>query len=591
MKRLAIAVLVGCSSGSSVPVELPSPEPPAPWGLPITGGTLLITRDGKQAVIGDPDRDRVVIVNLADETAESIELGEGSGPGRVVEDGAGRIHVALRDSGELLTRTGTTNQQRRAVCAEPRGLAWDAATDLVHVACATGELVSLPAAGGEPVRVLHLSRDLRDVIVRDAGLVVTTFHTAELITLDAQGAIVTRVQPPITRRLEFTGGCVVAPCILLTEDDGKVDAIPTVAWRTIALPDGRLVMSHQRKLERELDLFGGGYGGSCGHGPVESAITVVTPGELPRAVAPFIEGALPVDLAVSPSGFSLAFVAAGNQTVQVISTASLATPDDDECGTFDRARVTIDNDYLGAPTSVAYTPAGDLVTYYPEFPALVIRTDGVPRTVRLPGDLGYDSGRALFHQQAGVGVACASCHPEGRDDGQVWAFRDLGPRRTQSLAGGILERAPYHWAGDMADLATLMENVFSQRMSGGDLSRSQRLSLGPWLDRIPAPSGVTVDVAMAQRGQVLYRSEATQCTTCHAGPLRTNNMLVNVGTGGAFKVPSLVGVGARAPFLHDGCAQTLLDRFGTCGGGDLHGRTSHLTPADLADLVAYLESI
>jgi hypothetical protein len=61
-------------------------------------------------------------------------------------------------------------------------------------------------------------------------------------------------------------------------------------------------------------------------------------------------------------------------------------------------------------------------------------------------------------------------------------------------------------------------------------------------------------------------------------------------------VPSLLGVGGRAPFLHDGCATTLTDRFGdrrvpTCGGGDLHGKTAHLTSAQIADLVAYLESL
>jgi hypothetical protein len=55
-------------------------------------------------------------------------------------------------------------------------------------------------------------------------------------------------------------------------------------------------------------------------------------------------------------------------------------------------------------------------------------------------------------------------------------------------------------------------------------------------------------------------------------------------------------VGGRAPFLHDGCATTLTDRFGdrrvpTCGGGDLHGKTAHLTSAQIADLVAYLESL
>jgi len=64
-----------------------------------------------------------------------------------------------------------------------------------------------------------------------------------------------------------------------------------------------------------------------------------------------------------------------------------------------------------------------------------------------------------------------------------------------------------------------------------------------------------------------------------------------VGTGGEFQVPPLLGVGDRAPYLHDGCAPTLRDRFGPCGGGDEHGHTSHLGPADLDDLVAYLSTL
>ena len=57
------------------------------------------------------------------------------------------------------------------------------------------------------------------------------------------------------------------------------------------------------------------------------------------------------------------------------------------------------------------------------------------------------------------------------------------------------------------------------------------------------------------------------------------------------KVPSLVGVGGRAPYMHDGCAATLRDRFGACGGGDNHGHTSQLSDAELADLIAYLDSL
>src|SRR4029078_4686452 len=77
---------------------------------------------------------------------------------------------------------------RRAVCAAPRGLAYDSKSDVVHVACAGGELVSLPAAGGNAVRSLHLANDLRDVIVKGDHLVVTRFRSAEVLVLDADGA-------------------------------------------------------------------------------------------------------------------------------------------------------------------------------------------------------------------------------------------------------------------------------------------------------------------------------------------------------------------------------------------------------------------
>jgi cytochrome c553 len=170
-------------------------------------------------------------------------------------------------------------------------------------------------------------------------------------------------------------------------------------------------------------------------------------------------------------------------------------------------------------------------------------------------------------------------------------------RRTQSVAGGILARAPYHWVGDMTDLPKLMNDVFAVRMAAGTTTHSQRVSLGPWLDRIPAPASVpALDQAAADRGRALFESTETGCVGCHNGALLTNNSRVNVGTNGVFKVPSLLGVGARAPFLHDGCAATLADRFDrtrTCGGaaGDLHGKTSQLDAAQVADLVAYLDTL
>ncbi|RLB56911.1 MAG: cytochrome C peroxidase, partial [Deltaproteobacteria bacterium] len=71
-------------------------------------------------------------------------------------------------------------------------------------------------------------------------------------------------------------------------------------------------------------------------------------------------------------------------------------------------------------------------------------------------DLSLLLGRALFHGTSDAriardGRACASCHPDGRDDGLVWATPD-GPRRSPMLAGRLVGTAPYAWDGSQANL-------------------------------------------------------------------------------------------------------------------------------------------
>ena len=583
---LLLVTVLGCNPGDE-----PSENPPPSWGVPITGGTLIVSRDST-AVVSDPDRDRIVMIDLATQGVLADVALPNDEPGRLVEDAAGRIHVALRRGGGVVTfGSGRSGEilYRRATCPEPRGLAYDAASDLVHVACAGGELVSLPASGGGAVRSLRLERDLRDVIVSGNNLMVTRFRTSEVLTVDAQGSVASRAVPPTVQRIGSNGDF----------SSGLVPAIPTVAWRTIALPNNRLLVAHQRQVKSQLRTETGGYGASCGgSGPVETAFTVLEPGLPAAAVAPFAIGALPVDLAVSPNGQQLAVATAGNKLVQVSNVGTINSRDTDQCsrtgggipgfpGTGSQT-----SDDLGTPTSVAYAPNNDLVIFYPEVPALVVRPGGAQlnsKTIVLPGEFGYDAGRALFHGQTAIGLACASCHPEGREDGLVWEFAGFGRRRTQSLAGGILERGPYHWVGDMKDLGVLMDDVFANRMLGGEVNNSQKRSLGPWLDRIPAPAPVAVEPTAIDRGRDVFAT--AQCGTCHNGALFTNNQIVDVGTGGKFKVPSLLGIGARAPFMHSGCAATLRDRFGACGGGDKHGLTSTLTQTQVNDLLAFLESL
>ncbi len=165
------------------------------------------------------------------------------------------------------------------------------------------------------------------------------------------------------------------------------------------------------------------------------------------------------------------------------------------------------------------------------------------------------------------------------------------PRRTPSMRGTIAGTAPYHWPGDEKDLAALTQDVYTGRMNGATLQGSQMDALTSWLEAIPAPPAPSwVDPAAAQRGRTLFERADTACSACHSGPKFTNNQTVDVGTGAAFQVPPLVGVGWRAPLLHNGRARTLGERFTTCSTKG-HGGVGALSGLEIADLTAYLETL
>jgi mono/diheme cytochrome c family protein len=241
-------------------------------------------------------------------------------------------------------------------------------------------------------------------------------------------------------------------------------------------------------------------------------------------------------------------------------------------------------------TAVGFTGDGRAVVLTRAPTALHIVDSDV--YVELPGDDVYDVGHELFFGDTGAGIACASCHAEGGDDGLVWEFEGIGRRRTQELRGGILGTEPFHWDGDMADFRHLAREVFSTRMLGPELPDDYADALATYIDGMPVPAhGDHVDALAAERGRVIFESAEAQCSLCHGGPRLSTPGSFDVGTGGAFQVPSLVGVSLRAPFLHTGCAETLEERFSPDCGGATHGNVSGLTPEELADLIAYLESV
>jgi mono/diheme cytochrome c family protein len=306
---------------------------------------------------------------------------------------------------------------------------------------------------------------------------------------------------------------------------------------------------------------------------------------------------LAVDAAVSPDGSQIAIASPGNAhtTLPQLQTTSFSAVV--AGGAFAPCLGT------GTPVSpgmiapegqvvaVSYASNGTLFAQTRE-PAQLWSSDG-GAAITLTTDLLPDTGHLIFHANSGSGIACASCHPEGGEDGRVWNFACLGARRTQSLRGRLSETAPFHWDGDMNTFPKLVDEVFVGRMAGPKTTDVQNMALLHWLDRVPElpAAGDTTKSAAVERGRALFEGQA-RCGTCHMGSHLTNNLTVDVGTGAMLQVPSLKGVAWRAPFLHDGRAATLLDRFDArFGASDKHGLTSQLRASNIADLTAYLETL
>jgi mono/diheme cytochrome c family protein len=149
----------------------------------------------------------------------------------------------------------------------------------------------------------------------------------------------------------------------------------------------------------------------------------------------------------------------------------------------------------------------------------------------------------------------------------------------------------------MPNIDAIMSEVFVHRMGGAKQGPRHSQVLQNWLGSLSAfpASGPSKEAANVAHGKALFNDAKVACASCHGGEHFTNNSNTDVGTSKAFQVPTLVGVSARAPYMHDGCAKTLKDRFAkgqdACTGGVKHGDTSALSDGDIDDLVGYLETL
>jgi len=188
-------------------------------------------------------------------------------------------------------------------------------------------------------------------------------------------------------------------------------------------------------------------------------------------------------------------------------------------------------------------------------------------------------------------ISCASCHPDGGEDGRTWDFTQRGEGLRNTLPiWGIPRDGPFHWSANFDELQDFENDI--RLHQGGD----GYLDAADW-DAEPAPLGAPragqsaeLDALAAYMQHLASEAvpappdpdadlaplEDLGCTGCHSGDRYTDAgwdgddpIVHDVGTlsdasgqrlGGTLdglRTPSLLGVAWTGPWLHDGSAWNL----------------------------------
>jgi hypothetical protein len=168
------------------------------------------------------------------------------------------------------------------------------------------------------------------------------------------------------------------------------------------------------------------------------------------------------------------------------------------------------------------------------------------------------AGRELFSRTGDAniteeGLACASCHPDGNDDGVTWATPE-GPRQTPMLAGRLLDTAPYGWSRGERTLDSYVSDTMS-RLGGDGLQAGDREALVVYLQSLKSPPRVA-PAGLSSAGADVFVEAG--CHTCHSDITGTDH---KAHVGGidhtAIDTPSLRSVAMTAPYFHDARYRTL----------------------------------
>jgi DNA-binding beta-propeller fold protein YncE len=600
-----------------------------PWAKPRphhdAPGGIVVSPDGKTLFIALDDKDEVAEADVASLTVTRRAKVPGGPFGLALDATGKRLFVACRHQDKVVELdTGDLKEQASiSVGIRP--------TDVAYCQTPDGERLVVPNSGSDDISVLSVS-PLRELIRTAAGREpyavamssdgrrvcvanrmavhdkLMSPPSSEVTVIDpANGHVLDREQlhsahlsegitqvptrgwmintmvrvrnlVPIT---QVKDGWVMSTGLAISEKDGEVTQIPLDEANAYfsdpsgvaASPDGKraYVTSGGADVVTVLDLD-----------RVSAWLTQADAAERSDAIrdmalsyryviARIPTGCNPQHLAISPDGLRLFVAERLDDRVLVVDTTSLK-------------------------------PIG----------RIVLGDGGLNDPIR-QGERVFTRAKYTFQGQ----FACRSCHPDGHVDGLSYDFDGSGVGDNlldnRSLCG-VAGTAPFKWSGKNPTLQFQCGPRFARVLMRTDPIPSARLDeLATFIEHLPPTRTIPWSrvgqplTPVEERGRKLFyttqRTDGTpiplalQCQTCHRPPLFTDRLLRSVGTQeardpkGLFDTPHLLGIGASAPYLHDGRAKTLEEIWTTYQKNDKHGVSSYWSKEQLNDLVEYLKTL
>lgn len=601
---------------------------------PTSASSIVFDGPGNKVWAVNPDADTVTAIN-ASTYAKLFEVPVGTHP-RTLALSGGQVWVANEESDTISVLSAADGALIRTISlprgSQPFGVAFDPAGANAFVTLqGTGQLLKIRPADGVTIGQVNVTRSPRGLAVSADGarVLVTRFlspaNQGQVVEVNPATMAVARTVP-----LAFDTN---------TDRDENGRGLPNYLGAVTISPDGARawVPSKKDNLARGLARDGQPLTFESTVRTIASQIDLAANSEVLSARIDFNDRDMANAVALSPRG-DYAFVA--------LQGSNLVEARDAYTG----ARAAILFDTGLAPQGVALSDSGNTL-YVQNFMSRSVRVYNVQGIVesttfapvplasvatvaseKLPPTV--LKGKQIFYtaRDERIGrdgyIACASCHTDAGSDAQVWDFTDRGEglRNTVNLTGRAgTGQGNVHWSGNFDEVQDF-ENDIRNFFDGAGLMTDAQYNAGTRSNPLGDPkAGVSADLdalaaylgslnqgglspfrnadgsltADGQAGRLLFESQG--CVTCHAGPQFTDSsygVLHNVGTGmtragaaSSVDTPTLKGLWASAPYLHNGAAAGLLDVLTTANPSNQHANVGSLTSAQRSQLVAYLQQI